>query len=494
MRLIAAWVALVVGPLAWAAPVNVLLITADDLNCDTVGAFATDEAVRRLGVTPNIDKLASQGLRLARAHVTVAVCQPSRECLMTGRYPHRNGATGFYPVRPEVPTLIEVLKANGYVTGILGKVAHLAPKAKFAWDFQKDAPDLGQGRNPAAYGAAVKAFLEQAKKEGQPFFLMANAHDPHRPWHGSVQEQGRRPRAAARAGRAGANAGANDAAGAGDAAPPTAAKYPAPSRVYKPEEVPVPAFLADLPDVRAEVAQYLSSARRCDDTVGQVLGALAESGLEGTTLVMFLSDNGISMPFAKSNCYLHSTHTPWVVRWPGKTRPGTVDDRHFVSGIDFMPTVLEASAVKAPEGMDGRSFLPLLEAGTQAGRERVVTCYNDTSAGKGYPMRCLQTGRFGYIYNAWADGKTAYRSEAMSGLTFAAMQKAGAKDPAIAVRVEVLVHRSREELYDLESDPNCLKNLAGDAGQAETMRTLRGQMLEWMKQTGDPLATGYARE
>ena len=90
------------------------------------------------------------------------------------------------------------------------------------------------------------------------------------------------------------------------------------------------------------MSEYYASVHRCDKTVGEVLRALREAGLEETTLVMFLSDNGISMPFAKSNCYLASTRTPLVVRWPGIVRPGRVDTENFVSGVDLMPTVLDA--------------------------------------------------------------------------------------------------------------------------------------------------------
>ena len=100
---------------------NVLFITADDMNYDTPGFTGCLTP----GITPNLDRLASQGMRFVNAHVTVAVCQPSRECLMTGRYPHRNGATGFYPVRQDVPTLTESLKAAGYQLGIMAKVSHL---------------------------------------------------------------------------------------------------------------------------------------------------------------------------------------------------------------------------------------------------------------------------------------------------------------------------------------------------------------------------------
>jgi N-sulfoglucosamine sulfohydrolase len=109
------------------SPLNVLLITADDMNFDAPG-FAGSAVP---DITPNLDRLAREGLGIVNAHVAVAVCQPSRECLMTGRYPHRNGATGFYSVRPDVPTLMEELRAAGYRLGILGQVTHLKPNEKF---------------------------------------------------------------------------------------------------------------------------------------------------------------------------------------------------------------------------------------------------------------------------------------------------------------------------------------------------------------------------
>ena len=123
---------------------NVLFITADDMNYNTpgvTGCLTPD-------ITPNLDRLASQGMRFVNAHVTVAVCQPSRECLMTGRYPHRNGATGFYPVRQDVPTLAESLKAAGYQLGIMAKVSHLAPDNKFPWDYKYDARRTRPGPRP----------------------------------------------------------------------------------------------------------------------------------------------------------------------------------------------------------------------------------------------------------------------------------------------------------------------------------------------------------
>ena len=189
---------------------------------------------------------------------------------------------------------------------------------------------LGRGRDPAIYGRCAKQFMQRAAEANRPFFLMANSHDPHRPFSGSDQERARFRNAV----------------------------VTKPSRTYSPTEVAVPGFLPDLPDVRREIAEYYSSVRRCDDTVGALLTALAESGQQDRTLVMFLSDHGMPLPFAKTNCYLPSTRTPCIVRWPGKLRPGRVEGEHFDSGLDLMPALLAAAELPLPKGMDGRSFLP----------------------------------------------------------------------------------------------------------------------------------------
>jgi len=443
---------------------NILLITADDMNYNSPGAAGCGIA----GITPNIDKLAAEGMRFVHAHVTIAVCQPSRSVLMTGRYPHNNGAKGFEPIDPSVPTLGESLRAAGYMNGILGKTTHLQPEEKFCWDTVVRVTELGMGRSPRLYYEHARRFFEKARQAGKPFFLMANSHDPHRPFAGSQQER-------------------------------TFAKrrkvtFPKASHYYRPDEAEIPGFLPDLPDIRKEVAQYFTSVHRCDETVGAILKALSETGFADRTLVMFLSDNGMAFPFAKTNCYLTSTRTPWIVRWPGRVRPGTVDDKHFISGIDFMPTVLEAAGVPLPAGMDGRSFLPLLEGRDQPGRDEVFTVFHQTAARRNYPMRCIQNRRFGYIYNAWSDGKTVFLNESQSGLTFKAMQQAAAGDKKIAARVKLFQYRVPEELYDFEKDPDALHNLVDEPAYAEVLRTMRARMAEVMAACKDPLLPTFRRE
>ena len=442
---------------------NILLIMADDMNWNGPGCFGGTAP----DVTPNIDRLASQGMRFRHAHVTIAVCTPSRSVLLTGRYPHRNGVEGFQRIRVDVPTLPALLRKAGYVCATIGKP--LGQQEKFEWSreyvYQGRADEDMWGRDPSIYYRFARTFIKDALASKRPFFLMANSHDPHRPFHGSADElkpSGQGPR---------------------EVAPP--------SRSYGPEEVEVPGFLPDLPEIRREIAQYYSSVRRCDDTVGVVLRVLKELGVEDNTLVMFMSDNGMSFPFAKTNCYLHSTRTPWIVRWPGRIKPDHVDEEHLISGIDFMPTILEAGGIKPPEGMDGASLLPILFGGRQPGRDQVFTQFNHIHGRRPYPMRCLQNRRFGYIFNAWSDGSRVYDAEPLSGLTFEAMKQATVDDTRIAARVRMLQHRVVDELYDFRNDPDALHNLIDDPQYREEADRLRGQLLEWMRRTGDPALEAF---
>lgn len=443
---------------------NVLLITADDMNWDSLGVTGC----KIPGITPNLDKLAGEGMRFVHGHVTIAVCQPCREVLMTGRYPDRNGGRGFQPINTDVPTLQESLRAAGYLNGILAKVPHLAPQSKFCWDRVVPAGELGRGRDPKLYYEHAKEFFEMAKSQSKPFFLMANTQDPHRPFPRSAQQQQKSNRRK-------------------NAPPRKTAAWPGASRVIQPEEVEVPGFLPDVPEVRKEVAQYFTAVHRCDQAVGGVLKALEEAGLAESTLVMFLSDNGMAFPFAKTNVYLSSTRTPWLVRWPGVVKAGVIDREHFISGIDFMPTALDAAGLPQVEGMDGRSFVPVLKGEKQPERDHVYTVFHRTAGRRDFEMRCVQTARFGYLFNPWSDGKTVFLNESQSGLTFRAMQRAAETDPGVAARVKLFRYRVPEEFYDYENDPCARKNLIDDPRHQEEIKKLRGRMLEIMRSIDDPL-------
>jgi N-sulfoglucosamine sulfohydrolase len=344
----------------------------------------------------------------------------------------------------------------------MAKVEHVIPD-RMAFDTVIPARDLAQGRGPEQYHQQARTFFKAAKEARRPFFLMANSQDPHRPFSGSDQERTARRQGA----------------------------FPPVMDPYRPDQVPLPKFLPDLPEVRQEMAEYYTSVRRADRIVGEVLRALDEEGLADRTLVMFKSDHGMPLPFSKANVYLHSSRTPWIVRWPGVVKPGTVDDRHFVSGIDLAPTALEALGLPPMEGVDGRSFLPLLQGKTQEGREQGFVHFWRTSARQDYPMRSEQDRKYGYIYNAWSDGVRVYRNESQGGRTCTAMRSAAMTNAQIADRVKFFQHRVPEELYDYETDPDALRNLAGDPAYAELLRKYRGRMAEHLRSTEDPLCDAF---
>ena len=442
---------------------NILLLTADDMNGDTPGCFGGHPEV-----TPTIDRLASEGTIFRKAHVAIAVCQPSRSAIMTGRWPHRNVAEGFGPVNEGVPLLTNLLKEAGYHTGILGKVTHLAPIERFRWDFIRDYQDLCCGRSPDLYGHAVREFITSC--EGRPWFLMANSHDPHRPFHGSEQALER----------------FDDK---------ELAAIPEPSKVFSTSEVTVPGFLPDLPSVRQEIAEFHSSSRRCDDAVKEVLGALEECGEGKETLVVFLSDNGMSFPYAKANSYLHSTRTPLVVRWPGHIRAGHIDTSSFVSALDLFPTFCEIAGIEVPAGIDGLALTATLTGQAESARDHVVTVFHETAKRGRFEMRCIQRGDFGYIWNGWYDGQTCYgTADNMTGRTWSAMVEAAESNAAIKDRVDFYLRREIEELYDFSADPDALTNLATDPQHTNTIEALRSELDRWMESVDDPLRGRYLAE
>ena len=473
-------------------PLNVVLITVDDMNCDSVGVYGCPIP----GITPHIDRLASQGLRFEHGHVTIAICQPTRAVWMTGRYPHRNGALGFDPISRGVPTLLEALKQGGYYTGILAKVSHVVPTRGRHWDVVVQARELATGRDPALYHAHTTRFLKQAAASGKPFFLMANSQDPHRPFAGSRQERNRvtKARNARKKSKKKRRGPSDDKAatpgGAGAKGKLTLAPIP---RRFRAEQVPVPGFLPDLPEIRQELSEYYASVHRADQIVGAVLKALDEAGLSRTTLVMFLSDHGMPLPFAKTNCWRHSTRTPWIIRWPGVVQSGQHDRRHMVAGIDLAPTILDAVGLPQLKETDGRSFRPLLSNQSQSGRDHVVTHINRTAGKRDFPMRSIVERRFGYIFNAWANGTTVFRNESQNGLTMKAMQKAAGSNVDIAARVRLFLKRTPEELYDYQSDPDARHNLANDPQHRKTLQRLRARLLEHMQSTGDPQLAAFSR-
>lgn len=439
-----------------AQKLNLLIVTVDDMSADSIGAFGC----KLPDTTPNIDRLATEGLRFRHAHVQVGNCMPSRNVMWSGRYPHNNGVEGFYQVPDaDYPVLADLMQQAGYFTAIRHKVSHSTPYHPYpSWDLVLD--DLPDGtkahvKDPVSYGVSTSRGIEGAKAEGKPFCLVINIADPHKPFYA----EGRR----------------------GETIPDPHV----PTRVFTPEEPPTPGFLFEDPVVSKELSHYYSSVRRADDGAGHILKALEESGQADNTVVMFLSDHGMPLPFAKTQLYHHSTHTPLIVRWPGVTKPGTIDREHMVSAVDFLPTLLDVLGLEHPEGIDGSSFAPLLKGESQDGRDLVIKEYNENAGGSRDPMRAVQTKKLLYLFNPWSNGERVMATATTGTPTYRRMAELATTDEWIAARHDLYQHRVVEELYDIEKDPNCLSNLIDASDHQEELARLRSELDSWMVRTGD---------
>jgi len=439
---------------------NVLMIVADDMNWDSPGCFGGAAP----DITPNIDRLAAEGMRFFQGYVNISLCTPARAVMLTGLYPHNNGTEGFQRIHPGTETLPAHLNEAGYLCGIVGKPLRQQDQLRWSvtYRWQGTGDENLWGRDPAKYREFAASFFKMANVSQQPFFLMANSHDPHTPYKGE---------------------------GAGH----PNFEYDDSSRTFQPEEVRVPGFLPDLPEVRQEMADYCGAVRRLDDTVGAVLDELDEAGLADDTIVIFLSDNGISMPYGKATCYPEGTRTPLIVRWPGHVKEGAVDREHMVSTVDLLPTILEALELPLAQAVDGSSFLPLLRGEKQDNRDAVLTQFHHVHGERPYPSRSLITKEHAYIFNAWSNGERRKKAGPLGGPTAEAMRLAAKTDPQMAERVRHLDYATVEEFYDLKDDPYCLNNLvsenAGDTN--EDLERLRKEMRNWLVKYNDPILTAF---
>ena len=432
------------------------MIVADDMNWDTPGCFGGAAP----DITPNLDQLATEGMRFRHAYANISICTPSRSVILTGLYPRNNGAEGFQRIRPSTPNLPSLLNAAGYLCGTVGKP--LRQQELFRWSttyrWQGTGDENRWGRDPGVFRKFAKNFFAMANTSQQPLFLMVNSHDPHRPFGGGKATRPLEERAES-------------------------------SRIFKPEEVRLPPILPDLPGVRKEFADYCTSVRRLDDMVGAVLDELASAKRVEDTIVIFLADHGMPFPGAKFNCYPDSLRTSLIVRWPGNVEHGTIDQTHMISTVDLQPTILEALRLPPTKVSDGRSFLPILLGKKQTNRDVVFGQFYHIHGGDALPMYSVLTRQSAYVFNPWSNGKR--RFPRLSGGAFNAMQQAANKDPAMAARVKRLQYRSVEEFYNLNNDPGCLADLLDNPKSNQQLNHLRGLLREWMVQVESPALDAF---
>jgi N-sulfoglucosamine sulfohydrolase len=432
---------------------NVVLLIADDLGRE-LGCYGGKIK------SPHIDALAREGTRFEYGFATVSSCSPSRASLYTGLHTHTSGQYGLahaehhFRTHENVKSLPALLRPAGYRSGIIGKV-HVEPKEAYPFD---DVVTAGVNpRNVAAMARKAKELIAAAGDK--PFFLVMGYTDPHRSARNFGNEQ----------------------------------EYPGvPEVKYGPGDVEVPFFLPDRAETRADLAQYYQSATRLDHGIGLMLDVLRQTGRADDTLVIFLSDNGIPFPGAKTTLYDPGLRLPLIVRAPGQKRQGVVSQA-LVSWVDVAPTVLDWAGVQAPPALPGRSFLPILERERPDGWDEVFGSHQCHEVTMYYPMRMIRTRTHKYILNLaptleYPTAADLYASPTWQAVLKNDLKKIGERDR------EAYLHRPKEELYDLTKDPKELHNVAADPAYADALKGLRGRLKAWQEKTKDPWIVKYQHE
>ena len=424
---------------------NIILIIADDLSAEDCGPYG-NKAVQ----TPNLDRLAREGMRFTRAFVTTSSCSPSRSSMITGKYPHNTGAEQLHwPLAGTHTTFVQLLKQSGYYTAAAGKW-HLGGEVKKHFDRVTEPGDAGfqlpgiGKRMIAADKSGCQQWVPTLRNrpKDKPFFLWLAALDPHRDYEENI--------------------------------------IPKP---HRPEDVMVPPYLPDVPETRKDLALYYDEIARLDGFVGQVLTELEQQKQTANTVILFISDNGRAFPRSKTRLYDSGIHSPWIVRWPGKVKPGTVCER-LVSTIDIAPTFARLAGLSANKAFEGKDFSPLLSKPEAATREFIYAehHWHDFDACE----RAVRSEQFKYIRNYFNDLAGTPPADAVRSPTFQAMRRLRDAGKLSEPQKNAFEKpRPAEELYDLNSDPHEMNNLAADPGYATTLAKFRKGLELWQKQTGD---------
>lgn len=427
---------------------NVLLITSED-NGPELGCYG-DPYVK----TPNLDRLAAEGVRFKRAFVTTASCSESRSSILTGLYPHQNGqiglATHYYRTFPRIPNLASLLKKHGYRTGLIGKL-HVNPESAFPFDFR---PNVSQcntfARRDVERVAALAAEFFSVSDE--PFFLMVNYADAHLPF---LRQQ-----------------------------------HGLPESPLSADDVrPLPWIGLDTPGLRRSQADYYNCMMRMDTGVGMLLGALDRAGAKDKTLVVYLGDHGAQFPRGKLAGYESSLRVPLICRFPGHIPNGETRSE-LVSTVDLVPTVLEATGTKPPSRLAGRSLMHVMRNENPEWREYLFAEYHGHYPPLYFPQRTVRDDRYKLIVNLLQDRLNPVADVCTSSVqpSYVSKEDVAAAGSDVRQVYSTWSDAPPIELYDLDTDPYETRNRADDPQLATVKTRLLETLHRWQHRTQDPLA------
>ncbi|MBT5926382.1 MAG: sulfatase [Verrucomicrobia bacterium] len=458
---------------------NIVMFVVDDQGKDA-GCYG-NPVIK----TPNLDALANDGTRFDYAFCTTASCSASRSVILTGLHNHANGQYGHqhsyhrFHTKSSVISLPTWLSKAGYRTARIGKY-HVAPEETYQFD-QHITGNQGGARNPVSMAENAQTFINEDNT--QPFFLYFCTSDPHR-GGGYAKDLPYQPN---RFGNNQTYEGVEEV-------------------IYDPKKVRVPDYLPDSPECRAELAQYYQSVSRIDQGLGKLVQILKESNQYENTLILYLSDNGIAFPGAKTTLYEPGMCLPLIVRSPDQNRRGITTDA-MVSWIDLTPTLLDfagldpsrlqyqnAKGRKVGYSFHGRSFLSVLDQKTTQDWDYVFASHTFHEITMYYPMRVIRTRQFKYTLNLAHQLPYPFASDLYEAPTWQAAIKNGMDGLYGKRRIGDYIQRPRHELYNMEADSSEINNLAENPEFARTLENLQVRLKAFQESSGDPWIVKYKYE
>lgn len=422
---------------------NFVIMLGDDCSFTDLGCYGSPDAI-----TPNIDKLATQGIKFNKCYQQAPMSSPTRHALYTGVYPVSSGA---YPnhtfVYDHIKSFVQYFGDAGYKTGLIGK-EHVSPAKVFAYEYLGDYKDTAETPTDDFKYGNIEGFIDRAGDD--PFFLVVASREPHTPYaKGDISQ-------------------------------------------WVQSEITLPPMLVKTPSMRAQYVKYLAEINFLDKQVGNVLRILDNKKVADNTVFIFLSEQGSQFPFAKWTCYSQGLQSGMLVRWPEKITAGATTDA-LVEYVDVLPTCMDIAGIKESAQIEGSSFYPVLKGESTTHKQYAYGLQTSRGILKGpqyFGIRTVRDSRYSYILNFTPEATFQNTfTEAANGVWKSWVKKAEEGDEFAKQQVYNFQNRPGEELYDMSVDPYEMNNLLA-ADPVDPMiqlkrNELRGKLDAWMSSQGD---------
>ena len=433
---------------------HIVMYISDDHGIYFLGCYGNKDVQ-----TPNIDVLTKEGMLFTNMFAASPTCAPSRSVLWTGLYPAHNGCMANHTsCRSDITALPTYLRQLGYRV-VLANKFHAKPR-KEVFNFEYIEAKLPHNpanrrkyRREGLNAKDIDRFLSEHAKDqpDTPLCLIVADNSPHVTWE--------------------------------------------PNKIYDPAKLELPPFIVDTPLTRKAMANYYQDITTMDKRVGQVRAMLKTNGIQDNALFIYTTDQGSEWPHSKWTLYDAGIHVPFIVVWPGRIKSGSACDA-MISFVDITPTFIDIAGGKQPPGLDGKSFLDVLLGKTKTFRKYIYASHTGDGNMNVFPQRCVRDIRYKYIVNLNPERIWTTHFTKVPGIPQSHKQvwdtwvEKAKTDPIAAKIVELNEHHPQEELYDTQTDPHELNNIADKPEVKRILLKMRKKLRQWLASQGETMPHG----